>query len=132
MDHNLSVHEQHELRVLELVEERDKITQRGVATELEIAVGMANALIKRLVLKGYIKVKDAPSRRYGYYITLRALRENALCQNISLIHLSFLVKRDVTMMSSPVRYLLVRLPESAVSELERSWKLPRWCLLHIT
>jgi DNA-binding MarR family transcriptional regulator len=69
MDPNLTVNEQHELRVLELVEERDKITQRGVATELEIAVGMANALIKRLVHKGYIKVKDAPSRRYGYYIT---------------------------------------------------------------
>ena len=69
MDRNLSVHEQHELRVLELVEEREKVTQRGLAMELEIAVGMANALIKRLVHKGYIKVKDAPSRRYGYYIT---------------------------------------------------------------
>ena len=75
MDRNLSVHEQHELRVLELVEERDKITQRGVATELEIAVGMANALIKRLVLKGYIKIKDAPSRRYGYYITPEGFME---------------------------------------------------------
>ena len=69
MDRNLTVNEQHELRILELVEERDRITQRGVATELEVAVGMANALIKRLVHKGYIKVKEAPSRRYGYYIT---------------------------------------------------------------
>ena len=69
MDRNLTVNEQHELRVLELVEERDRITQRGVAKELEIALGMANALIKRLVQKGYIKVKDAPSRRYKYYIT---------------------------------------------------------------
>ena len=75
MDRNLSVHEQQELRVLELVEERDKITQRGVASELEIAVGMANALIKRLVLKGYIKVKDAPSRRYCYYITPEGFME---------------------------------------------------------
>ena len=69
MDRNLTVNEQHELRVLELVEERERITQRGVATELEIALGMANALIKRLVHKGYVKVKDAPSRRYKYYIT---------------------------------------------------------------
>ena len=45
MDRNLTVNEQHELRVLELVEEREKITQRGVAAELEIALGMANALI---------------------------------------------------------------------------------------
>ena len=75
MDRNLTVNEKHELRVLELVEERDKITQRGVATELEIAVGMANALIKRLVHKGYIKFKDAPSRRYGYYITPEGFME---------------------------------------------------------
>ena len=69
MDRNLTANEQHELRVLELVEERDKITQRGVATELEIALGMANALIMRLVLKGYIKATEAPPSRYGYYIT---------------------------------------------------------------
>ena len=75
MDRNLTSNEQHELRVLELVEERDKITQRGVATDLEIAVGMANALIKRLIHKGYIKVKDAPSRRYGYYITPEGFME---------------------------------------------------------
>lgn len=75
MDRNLTVNEQHELRVLELVEERDRITQRGVATELEIALGMANALIKRLVNKGYIKVKDAPSHRYKYYITPEGLVE---------------------------------------------------------
>ena len=77
MDHNLTINEQHVLRVLELVEERDKVTQRGVAAELEIAVGMANALIKRLVHKGYIKVKDAPSRRYGYYITPEGFMEKS-------------------------------------------------------
>ena len=75
MNRNLTVNEQHELRVLELVEEREKITQRGVATELEIAVGMANALIKRLVHKGYIKVKNAPSRRFRYYITPEGFME---------------------------------------------------------
>ena len=75
MDRNLTVNEQHELRVLELVEERDKISQRGVATELEIALGMANALIKRLIHKGYIKVKNAPSRRYKYYITAEGFKE---------------------------------------------------------
>ena len=36
MDRNLTVIEQHELRVLELVEERDKITQRGLARELRL------------------------------------------------------------------------------------------------
>lgn len=75
MDRNLTVNEQNVLLVLELVEERDKITQRGVAMELEIAVGMANTLIKRLVHKGYIKIKEAPSRRYSYYITPEGFME---------------------------------------------------------
>ena len=69
MESYLSASERHELRVLELVEERDSITQRGVAAELEVALGMANALIKRLIFKGYIKVREVPSRRYGYFIT---------------------------------------------------------------
>ena len=77
MKNNLTSVEHHELRVLELIEERDRLTQRGVATELEIAVGMANALIKRLVHKGFIKVKDAPSRRYGYYITPEGFMEKS-------------------------------------------------------
>ena len=77
IESNLTAGERHELRVLELVEEHDRITQRGVAIELEIAVGMANALIKRLVHKGYIKVKDAPSRRYGYYITAEGFMEKS-------------------------------------------------------
>ena len=69
MENNLTLHERHELRVLELIEEQDKLTQRGVAADLEIAIGMANSLIKRLVRKGYIKIKDVPSSRYGYYLT---------------------------------------------------------------
>ena len=77
LNRNLTVNEQQELRILELVEESDKVTQRGVATELEIAVGLANALGKRLVHKGYIKVKDAPSRRYGYYITPEGFMEKS-------------------------------------------------------
>lgn len=69
MENNLTLHERHELRILDLVEAQDKLTQRGVAADLEIAIGMANSLIKRLVLKGYIKIKDVPSSRYGYYLT---------------------------------------------------------------
>ena len=75
MDRNLTVNEQRELSVLGLVEDRDRLTQRGVAMELEIAVGMANALIKRMVHKGFIKVQEAPSRRYGYYITPKGFME---------------------------------------------------------
>ena len=105
MDRNLTVNEQHELRVLELVEERDRITQRGVATELEIALGMANALIKRLVHKGYIKVKDAPSRRYKYYITPEGFIEKGrLVSKYIANSVKFFgeVRRDYEMVASQV------------------------------
>ena len=105
MDRNLTVNEQHELRVLELVEERDRITQRGVATELEIALGMANALIKRLVHKGYIKVKDAPSRRYKYYVTPEGFIEKGrLVSKYIANSVKFFgeVRRDYEMIASEV------------------------------
>ena len=69
MNDQLTANEQHELRILELVEEQDKVTQRRVAAELEVAIGMANSLIKRLIHKGHIKIKEAPASRYGYYLT---------------------------------------------------------------
>ncbi|MDC0476551.1 MarR family winged helix-turn-helix transcriptional regulator [Alphaproteobacteria bacterium] len=105
MDRNLTVNERHELRVLELVGERDRITQRGVATELEIALGMANALVKRLVHKGYIKVKDAPSRRYKYYITPEGFAEKGrLVSKYIANSFKFFgeVRRDYEMLASQV------------------------------
>ena len=60
MDRNLIGDEQHELRVLKRIEERDTILQRDVAKQLITTVGTATALIKRLFHKVYIKVKDAP------------------------------------------------------------------------
>ena len=89
----------------ESVEESDKITQRGLATELEIAVGLANALVKRLVHKGYIKVKDAPSRRYGYYITPEGFMEKSRLVSKYIAN-SFIffgeARRDYEMLASQV------------------------------
>ena len=69
MENNLTLHERYELRVLELIEELYTVTQRGVALDLEIAIGMANSLVKRLVRKRYIKIKGVLFSRYGYYLT---------------------------------------------------------------
>ena len=66
MDYTLTLNEDQESHVPGLFKERDKLTQRGVAADLEIAIGMANSLIKRLVYKGYIKIRDVFFSRYGY------------------------------------------------------------------
>ncbi len=57
------------LGLLNAVEENDKMTQRSMAMELGIALGLANAYLKRCVKKGYIKVRQIPRNRYAYYLT---------------------------------------------------------------
>lgn len=53
------------------------LTQRGLAIRLGVALGFANALIKRCVNKGLIKVAAVPARRYAYYLTPRGFAEKS-------------------------------------------------------
>jgi DNA-binding MarR family transcriptional regulator len=59
------------LGMLNAVEENSIVTQRTLARELGIALGLVNAYLKRCVTKGYIKVTHAPAKRYAYYLTPR-------------------------------------------------------------
>jgi DNA-binding MarR family transcriptional regulator len=52
-------------------------SQRRIASELGIALGLVNAYIKRCVLKGYVKVSQAPARRYAYYLTPQGFAEKS-------------------------------------------------------
>ena len=45
------------LGVLSAIEEDDRATQRAISQELGIALGLANAYLKRCVKKGFIKVE---------------------------------------------------------------------------
>jgi len=53
------------------------VTQRSLARELGIALGLANAYLKRCVNKGYIKVTHVPARRYAYYLTPKGFAEKS-------------------------------------------------------
>jgi len=57
------------LELLNAVHENSELTQRSMANQLGIALGLANAYLKRCVRKGYIKVRQIPSNRYSYYLT---------------------------------------------------------------
>lgn len=57
------------LGILSAVENDAKVTQRGLSSELGIALGLANAVLKRCVRKGLIKIANAPLNRYAYYLT---------------------------------------------------------------
>lgn len=65
------------LGVLNAIDRDAAVTQRSVAQELGIALGLANAYLKRCVRKGLIKVGQAPTRRYAYYLTRKGFAEKS-------------------------------------------------------
>lgn len=65
------------LGLLNAVHENSHVTQRTVAIELGVALGLVNTYIKRCVKKGYIKVRQAPANRYAYYLTPAGFTEKS-------------------------------------------------------
>jgi DNA-binding MarR family transcriptional regulator len=65
------------LAVLDVVERDPTVTQRSVASELGIALGLANAYLRRCIRKGLIKVGQVPRRRYAYYLTPQGFAEKS-------------------------------------------------------
>lgn len=62
-----------ELTLLEQIEHDPDVTQASLATQLGVAVGTVNWHLKRLVEKGYIKVKRAERKKLRYIITPEGL-----------------------------------------------------------
>src|SRR6266851_4104654 len=65
------------LGMLTAVGENSVVTQRSLARDLGIALGLVNAYLKRCVTKGYIKVTQAPAKRYAYYLTPQGFAEKS-------------------------------------------------------
>lgn len=58
-----------ELQILEQIESNPDSTQAILAEALGVAVGTVNFAVKRLIKKGYIRVKQLERRRLKYIIT---------------------------------------------------------------
>lgn len=65
------------LGLLDAVEQDRAQSQRLLASELGIALGLVNAYLKRCVTKGLVKVRGAPARRYAYYLTPQGFAEKS-------------------------------------------------------
>lgn len=64
-----------DLKVLEAITENERMTQRGLASRLGIALGLTNLYLNRLARKGYIKCVNVQSNRVRYLITPRGIAE---------------------------------------------------------
>lgn len=67
----------HDLALLEQIEIDPDVTQASLATKLGVAVGTVNWHLKRLIAKGYVKVKRAERRKLRYIITAEGIAHRA-------------------------------------------------------
>lgn len=64
-----------ELALLNKIQNGKNITQRSISKDLNVALGIANSLIKKFIKKGFLKFKHAPMKRYFYYLTPKGIVE---------------------------------------------------------
>ncbi len=74
---NFNVNKKITLDLLSTLEEDGNQTQRTIASELGIALGLANAYLKKSIEKGLVKIRQVPKKRYYYYITPKGFSEKA-------------------------------------------------------
>lgn len=74
------------LGLLDAITRDPTISQRRLAGELGIALGLVNAYFKRCAKKGLIKISSVPARRYAYYLTPQGFAEKARLTQTYLTH----------------------------------------------
>jgi DNA-binding MarR family transcriptional regulator len=65
------------LKILEKVDQDNTASQRALARDLGISLGLVNSFIKRLAKKGYFKVMQVPKNRIRYILTPRGVAEKS-------------------------------------------------------
>ena len=65
------------LGLLTSIERDSRVTQRKLAGDLGIALGLANAYLRRCVRKGLVKMSQVPLNRYAYYLTPQGFAEKS-------------------------------------------------------
>ena len=65
------------LTIIDTIDNNNATSQREIAKEAGIAVGLANSYIKRFARKGLLKIVQAPAHRYLYYVTPKGFREKS-------------------------------------------------------
>ena len=101
------------LKLLEALHARGGTTQRELARDLNISLGLVNAFMKRLAKKGYFKISTIPRNRVKYLLTPRGLREKSRL-TYDYIHYSIGFYREI---KAVLRALFSRLEREGVERL---------------
>jgi DNA-binding MarR family transcriptional regulator len=60
---------EYDRKVLQAIASGQRVTQRALSSDLGVALGLTNLLIRRLVAKGYVKVSGMGTRHIRYLMT---------------------------------------------------------------
>ena len=73
----MDIQAQRDLQLLNEVEQNAAVTQRSLASKLNVALGLTNLYLKRLARKGYIKITTIPRHRIKYLLTPQGMAEKS-------------------------------------------------------
>jgi DNA-binding MarR family transcriptional regulator len=71
----MAVEDRRSLQALQAIADNSYITQRRLASQLGIALGLTNLYLKRLVRKGFVKCVNMQSNRLRYILTPKGIVE---------------------------------------------------------
>ena len=74
------------LKILEQVDNGRTPSQRDLAGELNISLGLVNSFIKRLVKKGFVKIRTIPKNRLKYILTPHGAAEKSRLTYLYIQH----------------------------------------------
>lgn len=63
------------LKLMKKIEDEPNVSQRYLATELGVALGLMNTYLKRCIKKGWVKANQVPARRLAYFLTPEGFKE---------------------------------------------------------
>jgi DNA-binding MarR family transcriptional regulator len=66
-----------DLTILSAIAENDRVTQRQLARELGVAVSLANLYLRRLAVKGFVRVINIHPNRLRYILTPKGITEKS-------------------------------------------------------
>ena len=66
-----------DLRLLEELERNPIVSQRELSHKFGIALGVTNACLKRMIRKGWVRIKGLDHRRIGYHLTPKGFVEKS-------------------------------------------------------
>ena len=101
------------LKILEKIDNGVAPSQRDLARDLNISLGLVNSFLKRLVKKGYFKARHIPKNRMRYFLTPKGASEKTRL-TYEYIQYSYNFYKDAR---QKLRKLYVELESQGVADL---------------